>query len=176
MARYLVISAVGEDRPGLVNTLSESILESGANIDESRMALLGGEFAMILLVSGDDAVIVRLEESLPEIAGNIGLSISGKETTPRSTEEPTLPYEVTVVAMDQPGIVHSVTEFFSSHGINIRELSTSTYAAPHTGAPMFSMEMVVDIPAGNRLSSLRSEFIDYCDEQMIDAMIEPVSG
>ena len=176
MTRYLVITAVGEDRPGLVNTLSEAILESGANIDESRMALLGGEFAMILLVSGDDAVIDTLEQMLPAIGEQTGLTLSGKETTPPAASEPTLPYEVTVVAMDQPGIVHAVTEFFSSHGINIRELSTTTYAAPHTGAPMFSMEMVVDIPAGNKLPSLRSEFVDYCDEQMIDAMIEPVSG
>ncbi len=176
MARYLVITAVGEDRPGLVNTLSEAILESGANIDESRMALLGGEFAMILLVSGDDVVIERLEQMLPSIGERTGLTLSGKETTPPAANEPTLPYEVTVVAMDQPGIVHFVTDFFSSRGINIRELSTTTYAAPHTGAPMFSMEMVVDIPAGSKLSSLRGEFVDYCDEQMIDAVIEPVSG
>ncbi len=176
MTRYLVITAVGEDRPGLVKTLSESILEIGANIDESRMALLGGEFAMILLVSGEQEAIERLQRALSEIGEKTGLTITGRETTPKSAGEATLPYEVTVVAMDHPGIVHSVTEFFSSRGINIRELSTSTYPAPHTGAPMFSMEMVVDIPAGNKLSSLRSEFVDYCDEQMIDAMIEPVAG
>ncbi len=176
MTRYLVITAVGEDRPGLVKTLSESILALDANIDESRMALLGGEFAMILLVSGEQEAIGRLRQALPEIGEATGLQISARETTPKAGGETTLPYEVTVVAMDQPGIVHSVTEFFSSRGINIRELSTSTYPAPHTGAPMFSMEMAVDIPAGNRLSSLRGEFVDYCDEQMIDATIEPVAG
>ncbi len=176
MTRFLVISAVGEDRPGLVNTLSESMLELGANIDESRMALLGGEFAMILLVSADEAVIDKLQQALPQISQQTGLTISGKETTPRPEGERTMPYEVTVVAMDQPGIVHSVTDFFASRGINIRELSTRTYAAAHTGAPMFSMEMMVDIAAGNRLSLLRNEFVEYCDDQLIDAMIEPVAG
>lgn len=176
MTRFLVISAVGEDRPGLVNTLSESILELGANIDESRMALLGGEFAMILLVSADEAVIDHLQQSLPQIGEKTGLTISCKETAPRSEAARTMPYEVTVVAMDHPGIVHSVTEFFASRGINIRDLSTRTYAAAHTGAPMFALAMTVDIVAGNRLSQLRNDFVAYCDDQLIDAMIEPVAG
>jgi glycine cleavage system transcriptional repressor len=175
MTRYLVISAVGEDRPGIVKTLSESIVAVGANIDESRMTLLGGEFAGILLVSGDADVMEALQVALPEIERKTGLSITTKETTPRISEQQTMPYEVTAVAMDQPGIVHRVTEFFSERDINIRELSTSTYAAAHSGTPMFALEMIVDVATGSRVSQLRKDFVDFCDDLLIDAAIESVN-
>ena len=175
MTRYLVVSVVGEDRPGLVNSLSESIMAEGANIDESRMTLLGGEFAGILLVSGSDEVIGRLQDTLKGIGNENSLTIVTKETIPGASSQQTMPYEVSVVAMDQQGIVHKVTEFFSEHGINIRELSTSTYAAAHSGTPMFAMEMIVDLAVGSRVSQLRNEFVSFCDDLLIDASIESVN-
>ena len=50
MDSYLVVSALGTDRPGLVEALSETVVESGCNINDSRMAVLGGEFAIIMLL------------------------------------------------------------------------------------------------------------------------------
>lgn len=176
MSKYLVVTASGEDRPGLVKTLSESFKAAGANIDESRMALLGGEFAMILLVSGEADAIDELKQKLPQMGEDIGLTISARETTAPNGAAPTMPYQVSAVAMDQPGIVHGITEFFSSRGINIRELSTDTYAAAHSGTPMFALDMVVDIGVGTKVSALRHEFIDYCDEHLIDASLEPGTG
>ena len=175
MTRYLVVSVVGEDRPGLVNRLSESITGVGANIDESRMTLLGGEFAGILLVSGADKVIDELGEILQDVAAAHGLTVTTKETNPGAAGEQTMPYEVSVVAMDQQGIVHKVTEFFSSRHINIRELSTSTYAAAHSGTPMFSMEMIVDLAVGSRVSQLRNDFVAFCDDLLIDATLESIN-
>ncbi|MBM3890900.1 MAG: glycine cleavage system protein R, partial [Verrucomicrobia bacterium] len=45
MRQYLVVSAVGQDRPGIVDRISEFILDHDCNIEDSRMAILGGEFA-----------------------------------------------------------------------------------------------------------------------------------
>ena len=74
--------------------------------------------------------------------------------------------------MDHPGIVHPITEFFSGKQINIEELETETYAAPHTGATMFSLQMTVAVPTGVAISHLRETFIDFCDELNLDASFE----
>jgi glycine cleavage system transcriptional repressor len=87
-----------------------------------------------------------------------------------------MPYAVDVVALDNPGIVHSLASFFSSRNINIQDLTTTSYSAAHTGTPMFSVHMSVDIPAQLHIATLRDEFMDFCDQLNLDAIIEPVKG
>ena len=174
MLKHLVITAVGDDRPGIVNDLTKHISENGCNIADSRMTILGGEFALILLLSGNWSAIAKIEESLPKIADSLGLSITIKRTEPRSQQGNLLNYHVDALAIDQPGLVHKVTEFFSSHSINIENLNTDSYNAAHTGTPMFSITMTVNIPAERSISQLRDQYMDFCDSMNMDGMIEPV--
>jgi glycine cleavage system transcriptional repressor len=81
-----------------------------------------------------------------------------------------------VVALDQPGIVHNLARFFSRRNINIQEMVTTSYAAAHTGTPMFSVHLTVEIPATQQISALREEFMEFCDQLNLDAVIEPVKG
>ena len=74
--------------------------------------------------------------------------------------------------MDHPGIVHPITEFFSRQKINIEELETETYAAPHTGTTMFALWMTVAVPDSVSIAQLRETFIDFCDELNLDASFE----
>ena len=62
MSNQLVIAAIGEDRPGLVDSLAGWILDSGCNIADSRMTVLGGEFAVLLLIEGQWNSLAKLEE------------------------------------------------------------------------------------------------------------------
>ena len=75
--------------------------------------------------------------------------------------------------MDHPGIVRNLAAFFSKNGINIEELQTDTYPAPHTGAPMFSVTLTVGIPADVHIPTLRGNFLEYCDDLNLDASFEP---
>ena len=174
--KYLVISAQGKDRPGIVNTLSKAALDSGCNITNSRMAVLGGEFALILLINGSEEAVAAMQQRLPALEEELQLSIIAKPTSPRVAEQRWLPYRVEVVAMDHPGIVHPITEFFSKQNINIEEVETETYAAPHTGTTMFSLSMTVAVPDAVSISRLRETFIEFCDQLNLDAVIEPVKG
>ena len=79
-----------------------------------------------------------------------------------------------VIAIDHPGIVYQIASFFSAREINIHELNTNRYAAAHTGTPMFALNMIVDIAADIRISALREDFLDFCDELNMDAIIEPL--
>ena len=80
---------------------------------------------------------------------------------------------VDVVSMDHPGIVHEIAEFFSGRRINIEDMSTWTYAAAHTGTPMFSLSMTISVPADQHVGRLRQEFTEFCDELNLDATLEP---
>ena len=172
-SRHLVISAVGEDRPGIVDALSRLIYDCGCNIADSRMSVLGGEFALILLVSGGAEGIGSLQRTLPDLESRLGLTLISRETTARTPHPGQRPYVVRAVAIDHPGIVHRLASFFSSRNINIEDLGTDSYAAPHTGAPMFALTMQVNVPAEMRVAELREQFLQFCDELNIDATMEP---
>ena len=173
MKKYFVISALGKDRPGIVNQMSKAILDCGCNIEDSRMTVLGGEFALILMVSGHWGAITRLERQVPVLEKKLELTILARHTEPRTAVQDTVPYTVDVVAMDHPGIVHDIADFFATRDINIEELSTWTYPAAHTGAPMFSLNMTVSLPSGVHIGRLRDEFTGFCDNLNLDATIEP---
>ena len=174
MSSYLVISALGEDRPGLVTELSDIILNDGCNIEDSRMSILGGEFAIIMMVSGAWNNIAKLEDHLPTVQDILGLIITSKRTDDRQLTHEEIPYSIEVVSLDHPGIVHQITGFFSKRKINIHDLYTTSHRAAHTGTPMFTLNMTVEIPAATHISCLRDEFMEFCDEYNLDAIMEPM--
>ena len=173
MSHYLVISALGQDRPGIVNQLSKAIFDNGCNIEDSRMTVLGGEFALILMVSGSWDAIAKLEDQVPSLQSALGLTIIVRRTEERTGTRGLVPYEVDVISMDHPGIVHEVAEFFSNRGINIEEMITGSYAAAHTGTPMFSLKMTIAAPADIPIAQLRDDFAEFCDDLNLDAALEP---
>ena len=173
MDNYLVISAVGQDRPGIVNDLSKAILDYGCNMVDSRMTVLGGEFAVILLVSGHWNQVAKLEAALPKLQGALGMIITSRRTGARKIQPDLIPYEIDVIALDHPGIVHQLTNFLSSRHINIEDLSTGCYYAAHTGAKMFTVNMIVGIPSAMSLAEIREHFITFCDDLNLDATMQP---
>ena len=87
-----------------------------------------------------------------------------------------IPYGVDVVCLDHPGIVFHLSEFFAARGIEIADVATRKYAAAHTGAPMFSVQMTVNIPGSAPIAQLRDEFLDLCEQMNLDSILEPVKA
>jgi glycine cleavage system transcriptional repressor len=172
-SNYLVISTIGTDQPGIVNKLALTCSNNNCNIIDSRMTVLGGEFAVIMMVSGTWDAIAKLEKALPGLSEELNLTTTVKHTTQRNNA-PSMAYSVCVVALDNPGIVHELAQFFSSQNINIDDLVTGTYSAPHTGTQMFNLNMNIRIPADTHIATLRDEFMEFCDDLNLDAIIEPL--
>jgi glycine cleavage system transcriptional repressor len=172
ITNQLVISAIGSDRPGIVNELSQIITKNNGNIDDSRMTVLGGEFAIILMISASDTDLNQIETSLNEQANDLQLNFISKRTTDNTQVEKPIPYIVEVVAMDNPGIVYQLADFFSSRKINIQSMQTDRYPAPHTGTPMFAIEMIIAVPQNIIINELREDFLDLCEDMNLDASIE----
>ena len=176
MSQLIVISAVGKDRTGIVQDLSKVILSCGGNIEESRMTTLGSEFAMLLLVSGNWATLNKLEQGLNKLGDGKDLTVSIRQTDAKMASGDRMPYAVDIVSLDQQGIVFNLANFFATHDIEIADVATRSYAAAHTGSPMFSVQMAINVPSTVHIAQLREEFMEICDRLNLDAILEPVKA
>ena len=176
MSQLIVLSAIGADRTGVVQDITQVILSCGGNIEESRMTTLGSEFAVLMLVSGNWHTLTRLESALEKLTKNGDLAVSIRKTGARASREDRVPYAVDVVSLDQQGIVFNLADFFAARDVEIADVSTRRYSAAHTGAPMFALQMAINIPTTVPISLLRDEFLELCDRLNLDAILEPVKS
>jgi len=173
MDKLLAVTAIGADRTGLVRDLTRCITAAGGNIRESRMTTLGSEFAVMMLVEGNWHAINKVKETLDTLGEDDSLTINVRATEEQASSDAGAPYNVDVIALDQEGIVAGLSGFFSARELIIADVNTRRYNAPHTGAPMFSIQMTVNLPRSMHIATLREEFHEYCESQNLDAVIEP---
>jgi glycine cleavage system transcriptional repressor len=176
MLSHLVLTVNAPDRPGIVQRVTEVIVRQGGNIEEARMARLGGEFAAILLVSLPEANADGLRSDLAELEhGN--LRVTSHPTT--WTAEPFqgyVPYELVVSGADHQGILHEVADFLASEGINIDSLDTEVTNAPVTGVALFSMRAELQAPPAVSFGELRRKLAEIGDELGVDVELAFAGG
>ena len=168
---YLVFTAVGPDRPGLVNAVSAAIHGARANLEDSRMAILGGEFALILLVSGAPDALAAVKQAGARLESELGLRCILKETTTPSGLGVHLLYRLRVTGVDRPGIVQTIASLLAARGVNLASLESRVSYAPLSGTPMFVLEADLQIPSRLDLSGLRNELAARCEEENLDLVL-----
>ena len=173
---HLILTAVGPDQVGLVEKISQFIVQHGCNIEDSKMAVFCGEFALIILITGENGTLVKTANAYHELEIHTGLTISIKTPSTRKPTESFLPYRLTASCMDHPGIVHKLSQILSRHGVNIESMETKTYAAPVSGTPIFRLEAVVSIPAKTNINALRERFAEIQREENIDVELAAAKG
>lgn len=173
---WSVLTAIGADRVGIVDDISGAVMESGCNIEESKMAVLGREFAIIMLVSGASDAVGALGRRIGSLGGSLGMHMELKRTRQPEEAETGRPYLLSTSSLDTPGIVHSVTALLRGHGINIEDLETETAAAPWTGAPLFRMRAHLIVPSSVSVAHLKKEFTRLQETQDLDIELKPVFG
>ncbi len=174
---HLVVTAVGHDKRGTVKKITDIAVTHHANIEESKMARLGGEFAVIMLLS-------LLDENVDGIiSGFDNLKAQGLTVASRITDFSRLqkfkgyvPYEISVIGADHEGIVNRVASYLASEQINIEEMDTSVKNAPHTGTPLFSMSARVQAPPDISLGQLRKKLAKAGDELDVDIEVRVPVG
>ena len=174
--RYLVLTAVGTDRPGIVAEVTALLAERGASVADSRMAVLGGEFALMMLVETPADRSGGIRDELGAVAERLGLQLIVKDTqSPESHRAGRVrSYVVEVHALDHPGIVHAVTAALRELGGNIVSLDTSAYEASVTGAPLFRMNLSADFPAEVSAARLREVLGQVSEAANADVEVRPV--
>ena len=173
---HLILSLMGPDQAGQVAGVTAVVADAGCNLEASRISILGGYCCMALSVSGNWKTLAALESRLQRLEAEMGLTVVARRGPLPESGEAAMPYAVDVVALDAPGLLNALADFFTHRGVNLRDVQTRVYQAQHTGARMFSANMVVDIPAGQHLASLRGEFMDFCDELNLDGVLDPIKA
>ena len=169
MKKYRILFLVGKDRPGIVDEISTFLFERGANIEDSRMAAMGGRFSIMTLFSCDSEQAESIERGLDD------LRRLGFETSIHEAEDPgaippkaEMPLKFEVIAMDHPGIVQKVVSMLHRHNVNIRLLNTNVTSAPLSGAPLFDLTLEAAVPAGVPIAEVKEELSELAAEENLD--------
>jgi glycine cleavage system regulatory protein len=170
MMTPLVLTFVGDDRPGLVNAISEKVAACGATWLESRSVRLAGKFAGVVLVSVADDRLTELELSLRDLA-HAGLRIAIERGAAAETERPARVVTLDVLGRERPGIVRDVTQALGRLGVNIEEFASGLESEPFTGAEMFRAKARLSVPDGLELDDLRKALERLAAEIMVDVAV-----
>lgn len=148
MREHIVLTATGRDRPGVVERMAEQIVAAHGNVESSRMARLGGEFAMVMLISIDRSSLDALETGVHDLREE-GFDIRLRTTAASDARsDATSACGVTVTGADHQGIIHQIARHLAERQINIETMDTNVYQAPMSGVPLFAMSAVVHLPQG----------------------------
>jgi glycine cleavage system transcriptional repressor len=170
-----VLSAIGVDRPGIVDRVSALIHKAGGNIEESRMAILGGDFAMILLFTGSSETVEKARKAMTRTATRLRLTASLKVTRPRTETGRFLVHRLRVTGLDHPGIMHRVSSVLADRDVNVASLETHLGEAPMSGAPVFVMTADLQAPLELSASEIRRALDRVCTQEALDFTLEVVS-
>ena len=146
---HFALTIIGRDRPGIVSQVTEILFRSGCNIADSSCSILGGQFAMILIIShpefsgresfGD--AFAPLEES--------GLSVFLRTLKPGGEKHPKMEGEICLISVygaDKPGIVYRVARELGSRNVNITDLNTKLVGTEQR--PVYVMMLEAVLPVG----------------------------
>jgi glycine cleavage system transcriptional repressor len=140
MSSYFVLTLAGPDQIGIVDTVTRLLLARGGNVEMSRMARLGGEFAILMLVSMPAEQRSGLDRDLEGLsAQGYQVTITQSEQTHAEAYRGWSPYRIEVHGADHQGIIQEVAHYLSQHGINIESMDSETTPAPISGIPLFAM-------------------------------------
>lgn len=167
----LVLTILGQDRPGLVDSIAQTVAEHGGNWVESRMAHLAGQFAGILHVEVDQAQAESLKTAIQALTSE-GLE-SVVHTNPVLSASPENPsVKLSLVGHDRPGIVREISRVLAEQGVNVEELSTECRRAANTGHELFQADAQLRLPAGLSTELLRVALEQVAADMMVDISLE----
>lgn len=147
MLTDIVFTLTGRDRVGIVEEVTKLFLELGGNVEASRMARLGGAFAIIMLASLPASSLAGLDDSLAHLtAEGYTVTVTPIAPAPAGAHAGWLAYRIEVHGADHEGIIHEIAAGLSASGINIESAETATARAPQSGTPLFSMVALVAVP------------------------------
>ena len=171
MTTPLVLTFVGDDRPGLVNAISERVADCGATWLESCSVRLAGKFAGVVLVSVPDENLIPLELALAKLTPS-GLRVSIERGAAAEAKKPGRVVTLEVVGNERPGIVRDVTQALTRLGVNIEEFMSGLEGEPFTGVEMFRATARLSVPEGLKLDELRKALERLAAEIMVDLAVD----
>lgn len=179
----IVLTVIGDDRPGLVDALARVVTETGGSWTRSHMSRLGGKFAGIAVVSIDAALLEDLDRHLDPIRASGLLQIvssplltsDGSAAVPATIENERL-LSLQLVGADRPGIVSEIAGVLAENGVSIVELESATSNAPMSGELLFEASLMLSAPPSLATDTLQSALEALANELMVDIELDRVEA
>lgn len=172
MMRALVLTVIGQDRPGLVEALSDLIAQHEGSWDESRMARLAGHFAGVVQIHLPENQADGLIAALPTLQGR-GLSVSVVNSDwSLASVDHRVSWRLDLVTQDRPGIVRDISSRLAALGVSVQDLRTIIENAPMSGERLFRAEAELAPPARADFDQIRSALEQLADDMMIDLKLK----
>ena len=177
MRHWFLLTAVGSDRPGLVADLARLVYDCDANLEDSRMSILGSDFAVILLCSaGEPGAEGGIREGAEQLEREHGLTILVRglagEPRPAIPAPGTRLFRLEAAGEDRAGIVAGLCRILADRGVNIVDLSTRSRPGPG-GSPHYEMTVSVEVPDNADTRELRAALEKEADRLVIDVSLMP---
>lgn len=172
MLTTFVMTVIGADRTGLVDSLARTVADQGGNWLESRMCHLGGQFAGLMRVEIEQAKADALRSAVD------ALTASGLQIIIQSDDSVAAPTTgslamVDLVGQDRPGLLREITGVFAKHGLNVEELESERSAAPLGGGTLFKANATVFVPESVDLDTLGDDLEKIATDLMVDIQLAP---
>lgn len=166
--RRLILTAIGDDRAGLVARLSEVISTHGGNWERSQLAELEGKFAGVIVVAVPAEKADALTRAFEELDGLLAVSVhEGSPTTPGGADTVT----IELLGNDRPGIVREVSRVLHQHELSIDTMETLTREAPMAGGQLFEAHIVARLPHAVDQAALRADLERLTAELLVDLSV-----
>jgi len=175
----LVMTIIGQDRPGLVDSVAALVAAHGGNWLESRMSRLGGQFAGILRVEvpgeNEPALVSELQN-----LGARGLTVVVHSDQPKPEAGSARQSVLEIVGQDRPGIVREISHALAGFGVNVEELETECASAAMSGETLFKAHARLSIPESCDTARVREQLEKIAADLIVEISLaelpEPQQG
>ena len=169
----LVMTIIGSDRTGLVESVARAVADHGGNWLESRMCRLGGEFAGILRIEIPAEKKAPLLAALQKISG-LNVAVQSGATT--GSPKPGRQTRLEIVGSDRPGIVRDITSALARASVNVEEFTSECVSAPMSGETLFKATARLQLPDGCDDVALKTDLEKIADDLLVDISFAEVPG
>lgn len=172
MSTYLVLTIIGDDKPGLVEMLADTIARHSGNWLESNMSHLAGKFAGILRVSVADIHADALIQDLQKLSSMLKLVVEKVSLSDAPTRHRSL--RLTLVGNDRPGIIKEISRALALQHVNVEELATQCTKAPMSGESLFNAQADLKVPADLDVHALQRQLEQLADDLIVEISLLPL--
>jgi glycine cleavage system regulatory protein len=174
MQHSLVMTVIGQDRPGLVESVASIVAEHGGNWLESRMSRLGGQFAGIVQVEVPAENEQPLAKALKTLdARGLTVVVHSDQSRPVAARHTNV---LEIIGQDRPGIVRQISHTLAEFGVNVEELHTECSSAAMSGEALFKAHAVLSIPDSCNVAKLRQELERIAADLIVEISLENLSA
>lgn len=171
----LILTLIGPDRPGIVESVAAVVAAHDGSWLESRMAHLAGRFAGVLRIEAPPERVDALASALAGLESR-GLRIVLEKSAGPAGPGPLHAMEIELLGLDRPGLVRQVSDLLAGRGINVEELRTDRFSAPMSGELLFRAQVRVDVPESVTAAELRRDLERLASDLMVEIRLAEALG